>query len=325
MTEYSQIQVTEETIPTVLQPFYDYLLQQSQLETKRGYTPYGAQRIAGFTEPEVAAQQGLVSLGLSGGPWQQQMAGEAAAGVGQGLGSMVGGQGSTISGNFLDMPMFTNENIARYQNPYMQQVVENEIAGAQRNAAQQMANLKQRAAGAGAFGGYRHGLLEQGTMSDLMQQQTEIRNRGLRDSYEQAIGMIQADRGAMQQARTGALQGYNQMAGISGLLGNLAAQEQGLQMERLGALQGVGEQQRALQQAGMDIGYQDFLRQQMWPKDQLSFMSSMLRGIPYQPITQQTTSTMMQQPGLFQSILSAGLGGLSMWNAYNQGTGQQQG
>ena len=88
-------------------------------------------------------------------------------------------------------------------------------------------------------------------------------------------------------------------------------------LSRIGALEGVGRQQRALQQAGLDMGYQDFLRQQDWTQRQLGMFGGLLRGVPVQP--QQTISTYQQQPGLFQSALGAGLSGLGLYRGMGGG------
>ena len=81
--------------------------------------------------------------------------------------------------------------------------------------------------------------------------------------------------------------------------------------QRIAALQGIGSQQRAMQQASMDLGYQDFLRQQGSSRDQLGFLAGLLRGVPVQP--QQQISTFQQQPGLFQTAIGAGLQGLGLY------------
>jgi len=81
--------------------------------------------------------------------------------------------------------------------------------------------------------------------------------------------------------------------------------------QRIGALTGIGAQQRAMQQASMDMGYQDFLRQQGFTQQQLGFLGGLLRGVPVQP--QQQISTFQQQPGLFQTALGAGLSGLGLY------------
>tara|TARA_R100001440_G_scaffold38621_1_gene58267 strand:+ start:450 stop:2123 length:1674 start_codon:yes stop_codon:yes gene_type:complete len=81
--------------------------------------------------------------------------------------------------------------------------------------------------------------------------------------------------------------------------------------QRIGALTGIGQQQRAMQQASLDMGYQDFLRQQGFTQQQLGFLGGLLRGVPVQP--QQQISTYQQQPGLFQTALGAGLSGLGLY------------
>ena len=81
--------------------------------------------------------------------------------------------------------------------------------------------------------------------------------------------------------------------------------------QRIAALQGIGSQQRAMQQASMDMGYQDFLRQQGYSMKQISDMAGLLRGVPVQP--QQQVNTYSQQPGLFQTAVGAGLQGLGLY------------
>tara|TARA_R110000772_G_scaffold23371_5_gene62561 strand:- start:117 stop:1175 length:1059 start_codon:yes stop_codon:yes gene_type:complete len=82
-------------------------------------------------------------------------------------------------------------------------------------------------------------------------------------------------------------------------------------ISRIQALQGIGSQQRALQQAGLDIGYEDFMRQRDFAQSQLGLFGNLLRGVPVQP--QQRVSTFQQQPGLFQTAVGAGLGGLGLY------------
>ena len=102
---------------------------------------------------------------------------------------------------------------------------------------------------------------------------------------------------------------YN-LAAAQGLQGIGTAQQQDA-LSRIQALSGVGSQDRALRQASMDMGYDDFQRQRDFSKRQLSDFSGMLRGVPVQP--NQTTSTFSQQPGLFQGAVSACLGGLGLY------------
>ena len=105
----------------------------------------------------------------------------------------------------------------------------------------------------------------------------------------------------------------SQKSGIASVnaLGEAGGNIQKDALSRISALQGVGSQQRAMQQASMDMGYQDFLRQQGYSMQQISNMAGLLRGVPVQP--NQQVSTYSQQPGLFQTAVGAGLQGLGLY------------
>jgi hypothetical protein len=101
------------------------------------------------------------------------------------------------------------------------------------------------------------------------------------------------------------------------LLGQLGGQEQQMAIDRLLNLQAAGQIQRDLSQRGMDMGYEDFLRQQAFPREQLGFFSQMLRGLPIQP--GQTTTTFGASPSAYQQALGAGIGGVGLYRALGQG------
>ena len=100
------------------------------------------------------------------------------------------------------------------------------------------------------------------------------------------------------------------LASVDALRG-VGGEIQGDVRQRIAALQGIGQGNRAMQQASMDMGYQDFLRQQGYGMQQISNMAGLLRGIPVQP--NQQVSTYQQQPGLFQTAVGAGLSGLGLY------------
>jgi len=70
----------------------------------------------------------------------------------------------------------------------------------------------------------------------------------------------------------------------------------------------AGAQQRALQQQGLDVAYQDYLAQQQFPYQQLAFMQGMYSGLP---LTQGTQS-IYSNPSMVSQVagLGAGLYGL---------------
>ena len=88
-------------------------------------------------------------------------------------------------------------------------------------------------------------------------------------------------------------------------------------IERLRNLQAAGQIQREIGQRGLDMGYADFLRQQAFPREQLSFFSNILRGLPVQP--GQTTSSFGPSPSPYSEALGAGIGGVGLYRALGAG------
>lgn len=129
---------------------------------------------------------------------------------------------------------------------------------------------------------------------------------------------LQSQQATEQSRQFGAnlgLQGYNQALQGAQTLGQLgSAQEQG-DLARLQAQGAVGSQQQALEQQYLDTGYEDFLRQQNYPINQLSYYSSILRGLPIQGTGVTTQAT--PSPSALGQLASAGLGaaGLSKLGA----------
>tara|TARA_R100000231_G_scaffold24882_1_gene22918 strand:- start:170 stop:1480 length:1311 start_codon:yes stop_codon:yes gene_type:complete len=72
----------------------------------------------------------------------------------------------------------------------------------------------------------------------------------------------------------------------------------------------IGKEQSALEQAALDLQYEDFIRQRDYGKDQLRFFNEILRGTPM------GTQTIAQRAGLptnpAQTALGAGLGAIGL-------------
>jgi hypothetical protein len=90
----------------------------------------------------------------------------------------------------------------------------------------------------------------------------------------------------------------------------LGGQERAASIQDAQLLESIGKSQRGLEQEGLDIGYQDFLRQQAFPEQQLQFMSSILRGVPVQPSVTQTAYAPFNP---MQQLAGAGLAGIGLY------------
>ena len=93
--------------------------------------------------------------------------------------------------------------------------------------------------------------------------------------------------------------------------------QQGLAFDRLRAAQEAQEVARNFRQAGLDMGYQDFLNQVAFPRQQLGFQSQILQGLPVTPGTQ--VSQYQPRPSTTQQLLGLGLGGLGLYKALGSG------
>jgi hypothetical protein len=200
----------------------------------------------------------------------------------------------------------------RYMSPYQQGVTDLAKERAIRDADRLRSEIGLSAASQGGLGGYREAIVESNLNRDLMRNLSNIQTQGLQSGYESAQQQFERDRAARLGQESGQLSAAQ-------LLGGFAPQAQQMALERIGALGGIGGQRRGFRQAGMDIGYEDFLRQQGYPQQQIGFQSNIIRGLGLQP--SQTVSSYAQRPGLFQQTLGAGLGALGLY----QGMGGRQG
>ena len=116
-------------------------------------------------------------------------------------------------------------------------------------------------------------------MRNLGQQQTQTAAQMRQQNYQQALGAAQA-----QKAQ--------QLSG-AGAFGNIAGQQMQLGQQGIQGLQQAGALGQGQLQKGMDIAYQDFLKQQQFPYTQAATLSNLLSGVP----AAQMGTVYGQQPG----------------------------
>jgi len=308
------------TLPEYFEPYATAMASRAQTESLQGYTPYGGQRLAGFSPEEQVALSRTGAYGVGGPNIQEQLAtrgfaDEARKDVPLGMGIATG----------FDPGEFTSDIAASYMSPYTQNVVDVQKREAARDAEMQLQHLQSRAAQSQAYGGYRHGQQESNLSRQLAQQLGDIQARGQAAGYEDAYSRFIADReGRLAGAKLGLeglgvdQQGRQLRQQALGQLSTLAPQADRSQQERLAALQGVGMARRGMTQEQMDMAYQDFLRQSDYPKSQIEWYSEILRGLTPQP--NQQVETFSQRPGAFQTLAGLGLGGLGLYKSL-QGMG----
>jgi hypothetical protein len=230
------------------------------------------------------AQQGaLAGTALTGmyQPSQVQTSFNAPMVGTSGFTPMVGTGGTTPS---VTAGQLSGANIAQYQNPYTQQVIDAAAADTLRNAQIGLNQLGTEASRAGAFGGSRHGVamgeMGRGVAQMLGQQAAGLRQAGFQNAQQAAqfdIGTGMQAQQANQQAAANDLarrlqaQGMNQTAALqvaqrqlqAGQLNQSAIQQaqqlgmQGQQFNVTSGLQGAQQRLGALAQLG-NLGQQSF-------------------------------------------------------------------
>ena len=251
----SAVQTYDYGVPQQTEQQWADLTDRVVDEGSRQYTPYGGQRLAGFTPQEVAAQQATQAYSTGEGP--------------QGT---IDAQGSLQTAG---QQQSTAGSLDPYMSQYTQNVTDPQLRQLAQFNQQQMQNLGSQAAGSGAFGGYRQGVMQQQQAMDTSQQASDIIGTGQQQAFQNAQQALQADR----QAALGAGQAQATLGG----------QQQAQQRQRTGDLGMVGQQRRDLQQKSLDVGYQDFQNRLNQERKNIDWQTGAMSNLPYKPGVTQTT------------------------------------
>jgi hypothetical protein len=243
-----------------------------------GMTPAQSQSLAtisgGSAAPTTATPTAIAPYAPTGmaptNPYQQ-------ASMAQ-MGALLGTAGAgTIGG----------ANLAQYQNPYTQQVIDANQADILRGAQMGLNDLDTQASRAGAFGGSRHGVamgeMGRGVAQMLGQQSAQLRQQGFMNAQQMAQQDIQ---NRMSQAAQ---------------LANLGQQSFGYGQSVNQGLAAQGQQQQALQQALIDASKAQFVGYTGHPATTIGYASAALGATPTPMQSQQT-----RQLGLMDYLTAAG-------------------
>mgnify|MGYP003133618283 FL=1 len=259
-------EITQTNLPEYVRPYFERLLQRTESEAKRDYEPYGGQRIADTSQDLLTSEDMVRDIASTGLPGIQT----ALDRVGQSI-------------DFTPR-QFTAEEAEKYMSPFQQQVTDRAKQAAIDDYRQQIAGGRASAIAAGAFGGSREGVQRALGEEALYDRLADIDVQGRQQAFDKASSLFQADRAADFQGQQLGLGAANQFA-------NLSERARAGDVDAARMLEQIGKAQMARDQASLDMGYQDFMRQQAYPQEKLGLFSSVLRGIPVTP--SQTTSTRM--------------------------------
>ena len=325
------------SIPEEYKPYYNNMLNWAQGVATTPYTPYTGQQLAD-TNADILGSHAMVrKMATQGQPGTQQamnMTRNAAAGIGQ-FANANPYQYSQFG--YSGPGEFDSAAAQKYMSPYVQNVLDLQKEQANRDFQIQNAGRSAQAVQAGAFGGSRQAVQQGMAENDLLNRQNMTQATGLQNAYSDAQRMFEADRQArmaneqaraaelsrVQSGQAGENYNYNQM-GLRGLelQGNLANQLGSLQdraragdVQAAQLLEAAGKQEQGQKQAGLDIGYNNFLEQRNWNQNQVNNLSNILQGLPLAGVGQQSGTATAAQASPLTQTLGAGIAALGSYNS----------
>jgi hypothetical protein len=332
----SSQRVEQTSIPSYAQPYVENMLGQTSALTdinQNPYQQYSGQRLAGFTPLQTQSFERIANQQIAPqiGQATQQAQGIAPTALGYGAqGVGIGQMGVNASqlgfgaGEAYRRAATSPSDIQAYMSPYMQNVVDYQKSEAMRDYGKQLPAMQAQAVGQGAFGGNRLALQQSEAQRNLNKQLQGIQATGSQDAFRQAqqaqqfgseLGLrgLQAGYqglGVGLQGIGAGLQGVSGAAQGAGLLGNLGQTQFQQQTGVTDAQLRAGALQQALQQQGLDVGYQDFLKERNYPYQQLAFQSDMFRGLP---LSQSAAQVYTAPPSMGSQLGGLGMTGLGIY------------
>ncbi|MFG1257299.1 hypothetical protein V5F79_08220 [Xanthobacter flavus] len=245
--------------PKYISNAYKGIISQAQNTAATPYTPYTGQLTAGLTDAQNTA---IAGLGNAQGAYQPYY--DQAANYGQ--------QATTAI-----TPMeFNQQTLSQYQNPYIQDVVNSTLGDLTRLFGQQQTQVTGNAISSGAWGGDRAGIVKSNLANNQANTAASTLAKLYSDSFNNAASQFNtannAQMAAQQQNNANALSAANLYQGLG-----TGASTNAINLNQ--ALMGAGTTQQATEQAGLDAAYQQFLNQQQYPFETLSWLTGIATGV----------------------------------------------
>lgn len=240
----------------------------------QGYQPYTGPRVAPLSANEKLAGSIVRSNAVGGNPYERET---------EALTRMYGNAPAVWS-SVIDEngPLGSIQN---YMNPHLRAVLDPMLReiGLQGTKARQ--NINRSATMSGAFGDARHGVVEGEQRRNEAQLASDVTGKGWSDAFNQALGLrtgdltryLGAENDRLNRARTSAID-----------LTNLDKYGVSRDLALATALGTTGENERKVNQAGMDKGFEEHLRKQGWSTDMIGFLTKILGSTPIEKNATQT-------------------------------------
>ena len=291
--------IVQSSLPKYFEPYAIDMIKRAEAESKREYTPFQGQRLADENTDTARSREIARGVAEGGIPGLTQAATGTAAGMGR-----------AMEGLGFKTQDFGSAQAKQYMSPYLQNVLNVQKQAAIDDFMQQQAGRDATAVQAGAFGGSRSAVEQALAGQGLQDRLAEIQATGQQKAFEQAQQQFERDRSAQLAAERQGLSAAESLSGQSAQLAALGQKARAGDIESAQLLEKIAKDRQAREQAGVDLAYEDFVRQRDMPREDLTFLSSILRGVPVQPSTE---TTKFQQYNPVKDLLGTGIAGLGIY------------
>jgi hypothetical protein len=276
---------TNDALPDWYQAYTRGIAAKADAVSSQPYTAYSGDRIAGFDPAQTQAQDSILN---NTGVWGNDLnTAEAGASSTAGLGALASSNLNRASN------MDFTTGVQSYMSPYTSSVVDEIARQGNKNLFNNVIpGVNSTFTGAGQFGSTRNGAWLNNAISENNSNILGQQSTALQHGYDQAAQNFLTEQSQLGQLGQTAGTLSNQGATALGQLGQTRST---LGLSDANAEMLVGQQRQAQAQQGLDLAYNDFLQQRDYPQAQLSYLNSIIRGIPVDNSSFTTSSDLSTQ------------------------------
>jgi hypothetical protein len=263
--------VEESSLSSWAGPYVTQMLGRGAAASNLPYTAYEGPLTAGPSALQTQAFQGLGALQTPSASSMayNPMSFTGAAYTQPSAAALAGGATPTFT-------PASNNVVQNYMTPYLQSVLDPQLAAARRQSEIQQQALQSQYGRAGAYGGSRQGVAEAELQRGLLDRMNTITGTGYQQAFTQAQNQFNTEEDRRRQA---------------------AEQASRLGFDILDKQRTAGAEQRAIEQQGISADLAQFTEERDYPQRQIQFMQSLLDGLPLETQTYET-----YEPSGLQSV-----------------------
>lgn len=283
---------TVENMPQWLSDYTQALIARANMVAAEPYQAYQGPRVAGFTDDQTNAFD-VIRNNI--GNWNDEFDASKTA---------TSGALSQAMPYFQGAAQTTPEAIQAYMDPYVGNVIDRSKLEANRNWTENiMPSISGRFIRGGQQGSGAHQDLLQRAGRDVTEGLNSQALAALSDAYRTAGTQFSTDASRLASIGTNVGQlGLQTGSQLSGL----AQMQQQLSGRDAASLAAAGETQQQQIQRNLDTAYGDFVAQRDYPKQQVDWMSNIIRGLPHDTTstTSETGPADVYQPSPISQLMS---------------------